>query len=328
MHLPWAVTLPRGPRSAVEGVVAGERLAGAGGGEHREENGEVVEPLDAFLDSHQCHVDAWQRCGEPGIPFVFGDRDLAGLGDEEIAAGDSHVGLDVEPAHVAPGDHRQLLGAFCRRTAEMLLEELADLATADMHAGEDEMERGLAAELLDELPEVTFYHAVALGLEGVVQVDLLGRHALALDDRLRSGRADDLEDDRARFGRVARPVHFAAAGLEAVGEEDEHLVEPVDGVPLGEVGGVAGVLPVAVAGLLAVARRVIAGQGTAEERAVIGVADVLAGVVEESLLGTVRRGFRPAGGIDGMVGAGRRGWRGMGGHGGCSGGVAAGRPDR
>ena len=242
-------------------------------------------------------MNARQRRGEPGIPFVFGDRDLAGLGDEKIRAGDPHVGLDVQPAHVAPGDHRQLLGALGRGTAEMFLEELADLAAADMHAGEDEMEGGLAPQLLDELPQVALHHAVALGLESGIEMDLLGGHALAFDDRLGTGCADDPEDDLARLGRIAGPVDLAAAGLEGVDEADEHLVESVHGVPLGEVGGVAGVLPVAVAGLLTVARGVVTGQGAAEEGAVVGIAHVFPGVVEKPLLCTVGAPFGVPGGI-------------------------------
>ena len=188
----------------------------------------------------------------------------------------------------------------------MFLEELADLAAADMHAGEDEVEGGLAPQLLDELPEVAFHHAVALGFESGVEMDLLARHALALDDRLGTSRADDPEDDLTRLGRIAGPVDLAAADLEGVGEADEHLVEPVDGVPLGEVGGVAGVLPVAVTGLLAVARRVVTGQGAAEEGAVVGVANVFAGVVEKPLLCPVGAPFGVPGGIGMGAEMGRR----------------------
>ena len=63
------------------------------------------------------------------------------------------------------GDHREFLGAVGRCRAEMLAEQVADLIPTDMHAGEDEVIRRFAAELLDELAQVALHHAVAIGLE-------------------------------------------------------------------------------------------------------------------------------------------------------------------
>ena len=46
--------------------------------------------------------------------------------------------------------------------------------------------------------------------ERLVEPDLVGRQRLHLDDLARAGRADELDDDPVRLGRVARPVHRAA----------------------------------------------------------------------------------------------------------------------
>ena len=88
-------------------------------------------------------MDPWEGGGEAGVALVFGDRDLAGFGDKKIRARDSHVGIDVEPPHVAAGDHRQLFRAVGGGRTEILLEEVADLIAADVHAGEDKVIRRL-----------------------------------------------------------------------------------------------------------------------------------------------------------------------------------------
>ena len=188
----------------------------------------------------------------------------------------------------------------------MLLEQVADLVAADVHAGKDEVVGGLAAQLLDELAEVALHHAVTVRLHGLVEVDLLAGHALALDDGLRPGRPQKPQHDLPGLVGVAGPVHLPAVGLEGCGEPREEFVEPVDGRPLGEAGGVAGLLPVAVAGLLCVAGGVVAAERLADEGPVARVADVLGRVVEELFLRQPR-----VGGLGGGVG---RGAGGMGCH--------------
>ena len=107
-------------RAAVHGVVAGKGLAGAGGGEHRQEEREVGELRHDFLDAHERDQRLRQRGGEARVALVFRDGDHAGLGDGEIRAGDAHVRGDIFVPQDAARDHRQFLGIVRGRAAEFL----------------------------------------------------------------------------------------------------------------------------------------------------------------------------------------------------------------
>ena len=218
MHLLRPVALPRPGRSGIERVVTGQRLAGAGGGEHRQEHGQIVEMLHHLLDARQRNMHARQGGGEPGIPLVLRDRDLPRLGNKEIGPGDPHVGIDIELPHVTPGDHRQLLGAVGGGGAQMLGKEITDLPAANMHAGEDEVVGRLAAQLLDEFTQIALHHPIALLLKRRVEVDFLACHALALDDRLRLGGPHQPQNNFACLLGIAGPMHLPAVGSEIVGK--------------------------------------------------------------------------------------------------------------
>ena len=275
------------PGSGVKRIITGHRLAGAGGRQHRQQDREVVEMVHDLLDARKRDMDAGQGGRQARVAFVLGDRDLAGLGDEEVGSRDPDVGVDVQLPQVAAGDHRQLLRAVGRRRAEVLGEELADGLALHVHAREDEVVGGFAAELLDEFAEVALDHAVAGLLEGVVQVDLLRSHALGLHDGLGLVVLGDLQDDGAGFGRVAGPVDHAAVAFKVTDELLEDVGKVVDRGPLGHRGGVPGAFPVTVAGLLEVAVGVVTAERLTDECALVSVGRVDRGVLEEDGFGVV-----------------------------------------
>ena len=89
-------------------------------------------------------------------------------------------------------------------------------------------------------------------------------------------------------------------GLKAAGELLKQLVEPVDGRPFRQAGGIPSMLPVAVAGLLGVATLVIAAEGRVDEGAVACVCHVGRCIEEKLPLGScpamrrcLRRRFFP-----------------------------------
>ena len=73
-------------RAAIERVVARQRLSGARGGKHRQEERQIFKLRKDFLDAHQRDVHLGQRAGQPGVSFVFGDGNHSGFGDREIRA--------------------------------------------------------------------------------------------------------------------------------------------------------------------------------------------------------------------------------------------------
>ena len=64
--------------------------------------------------------------------------------------------------------------------------------------------------------------------ERLVELDLLGRHRLDLDDLVGAGGPDEADDDRVGLGRVARPVHDAARRDDVALELLEQLGQPRD----------------------------------------------------------------------------------------------------
>jgi hypothetical protein len=80
-------------------------------------------------------------------------------------------------------------------------------------AGDDDVARRLVVELLDALAEVGLHRLDAAVGEERPQLALVGQHRLALDERRRAVRLQDLVDDLVVLGGVARPVHDHAVGV-------------------------------------------------------------------------------------------------------------------
>ncbi len=92
--------------------------------------------------------------------------------------------------NLARDDH-EFLGVVGGFGAELLLEEFANLSTHQMHRGEDEMVGCLLTQLHDVFPEIAFYNREARFFQRFIEMDLLARHYLRLDDRARLLLAND-----------------------------------------------------------------------------------------------------------------------------------------
>ena len=82
-----------------------------------------------------------------------------------------------------------------------------------MHTRENKVERWFLAKLLNELTQIALNHAIALSFKCIVEMDLLGGHALRLDDSFGSRIATDLRNNLTCFGAIAGPVNFPAITL-------------------------------------------------------------------------------------------------------------------
>src|SRR5688500_6615347 len=96
-----------------------------------------------------------------------------------------------------------------------------------MHAGENEMIRGLAKELLDVLAEVALDHTEARGFQRGVQVDLLARHCLGFDDRFHPALLREIQNVIPRLLTVAGPMNLASARGEVSLELFQILIEVI-----------------------------------------------------------------------------------------------------
>ena len=132
-------------------------------------------------------MDLGQDLRQVAIALVGDDDRGAGLGDQEIGAGDADIGIEVFLAQHLPrlldqrGDFGQVaLGVEMRvRLAEIAStwSRVRCTAGAMMWLG-----RSLA-ELDQVLAEIGLDRRDAIGFEMMVEVDLLGDHRLALGDR-------------------------------------------------------------------------------------------------------------------------------------------------
>ena len=112
-----------------------------------------------------------------------------------------------------------------------LAEVLLDVFRREMDRRRDDVGRGFAAQLNDVLAKVGFDRLDPRPLQGMVEIDLLGDHRLALGDALRAHGLAELDDDLARFVSVLRVVDFTAAradlplvGLEIKIEVGERVI--------------------------------------------------------------------------------------------------------
>ena len=100
------------------------------------------------------------------------------------------------------------------------------------------------AKLHDEFAEVRFHDVEAGVFERVVQVNLLARHRLGLDDGLRFFVTDNLQNDFPRLRRRAGPMNFCSARFNFGNELFEVFVELIERVPFCFGGKLARALPV------------------------------------------------------------------------------------
>ena len=129
----------------------------------------------------------------------------------KLRAGDAHAGLEERRAQALARVRDQLLRVVRHRAAAVGREHLGDLAARAVDDRGEDVRGPLAGELDDPLAEVGLDGRQARRLEGVVELDLLGDHRLALGDHLHAAPARDLEDRAHGVVGGRRADHAAAA---------------------------------------------------------------------------------------------------------------------
>ena len=159
------------------------------------------------------------------LPLVLEDQDGAGFCDGEVDAADSHVGARKAGAQPSAGVRSHDLRVIGGGHARLLDEQLGDLLLRLVNRRDDDVRRHLVGELNDPLPEVGLEDGEPSFLEGRVETDLLGGHALGFDHGLGVTSASDLQHNAARVLDVGSPVHRRACLLGLGGELLEVAVE-------------------------------------------------------------------------------------------------------
>ena len=192
-------------------------LGGRRARQELEEHLQVGPGRDELLDAHDRDQHLGQGQAHPAVALRFDDDDRARVGDREVGARDGDPGAQELLAQVEPGGLGQLrwrVGQAGRgRPADpshLVDEDVADLGPVAMDGGHEDVRGQVVAELDDHLGEVGLPDVDALEPERLVELDLLGRHRLDLDDLGRAGGTRDRRHDRVRLGRIARPVDGSA----------------------------------------------------------------------------------------------------------------------
>ena len=159
-------------------------------------------------------MHARERVDEASVALVRDDRERTRLRDEEVRAGNAHVGgVELRTQLRARGLHEFLHVFVVLRAPRRLLELVRHLSAREMDRGHHHVRRTLMAQLHDPLAEVRLVHLQPRRLEVRVEADLLGGHGLRFDDLADVVLLGDGGDDLAGLRGVLRAVYHGAALL-------------------------------------------------------------------------------------------------------------------
>src|SRR5207244_7421837 len=128
--------------------------------------------------------------------------------------------------------------------AEALAEEIADLRAVLVDRRYEQVGGAFARELADQLRQIRLDRAEPGPFEGVVELDLVRRQRLHLDDLGGTRGSHEVDDDRVGLGPVASPVDDAAGTRHGRFEPEQHAVEVLQRRVLQGTAGLTELLPV------------------------------------------------------------------------------------
>src|ERR671911_1390373 len=224
-----AVQLAFAARAGDEVGVDRDLLPRPAPGQELHERREVLELGDHLLYPHHDDVYGREARDEPGIALVGDGADSARLGNPEVGARNADVRVQELLPETLPGEGGQRL--YVRR--QLLVgdtgEDLRDPLYVHVHDGSDDVRGSVSGELGDPLSQVCLHYlqpevGVVL-FETVVQLDLLGRHALGLGEYLRSMPPRQIPDVADHVLAIFCEEHVSAPFLDSIGHLREVVVE-------------------------------------------------------------------------------------------------------
>ena len=200
-----------------EGGVDRHLLARGRAGEHAQELARVFQGRHELLEGREHDMRLRQDLREIAVALVGDDDRGAGLGHQEVRAGDAHIGREKTLAQHGARFGQQLHGlreiALGVEMGVDAPEILLHLRGVEVDGGRDDVARQLVPQLNDVFAEIRLDGRDAVRFQVMIDLDLLGDHRLALRHRLRASLAADAQDDVAGFLRVAGEMHVPAGGL-------------------------------------------------------------------------------------------------------------------
>ncbi len=174
VHVLGAVELALALRTREHVDVVRDRLAGRRARQEAHQRRDVLQRRHDLLDAGDRDVDLRQRGRQRRVAFVRDEHHGPALRDEEIAAGDAHVGRQIMLAQHAARLEAELLDAGLQRRAVRLVEELGDLLLRLVQRRADDVRRRLViVDLQDVLAEVGLDDLQPGRLDRVIERGLL-----------------------------------------------------------------------------------------------------------------------------------------------------------
>ena len=165
-----------GERRAEEAGVGGETLAGGAGGEEFDERRHLHARGNDFFDAGDGDVHRREEARHANVAFAFDEHEGAGVGGDQVRAGDADVGVEKFFAKFFAGEAGEGFAGIERKIGfEFALEERGDAFAAVVQRGADEVRRLLVGDLEDEFGEIGFDDFDAVGFEDVVELEFLRR---------------------------------------------------------------------------------------------------------------------------------------------------------
>ncbi len=195
-------------RSRDQRLISSQVLPGSRSRQQFQEHLKVREGRYYLLNSHHRDVGLWQAGSQTNVAFVFQNQDRSRFGDAEIDATNSDVRRRELLAQDLASNAGQSVDITCGLDPKFFREQLSDLAFGLVNRRGNDMRRSLAGKLNDVLTQVSFKRGHAYGLQGRVEMDFLGHHALAFHDQARPSFTGEAANYAVRFVRIARPVNL------------------------------------------------------------------------------------------------------------------------
>ena len=216
VHLLGAVPVAAPARAGDHVEVGRHRLPGGRAGEDGEQRRHVFQLLDHLLDAGDGDVHLGHGGAHAPVAFVLDEAQGAGLGHREVDARQADVGfLELLAQHPAADLDEGVHVVGVVDAGDVLGKQPGDLLLGLVDRRHDDVGRLLAGQLDDVFAHVGFERAHAGGFHGVVELDLLAHHRLALDHELRGVAPGDGEHDGVGLVRRFGPMHLHAVAGEA-----------------------------------------------------------------------------------------------------------------
>ena len=238
------------PDTGDKSVVGGDLASADAARKKLEQNRGAFPVRNHLFDPHDGDMDRGQGGAHPPVSLVRDDQQRSGFRDQEIAAGDSHPGVQKFPAEPLSGEFGQFFGNRTGVDPELVAEQVGNLLLGHVERRGGDVRGVLAGELDDEFPKIGLVGFDSMGLQGGIEVDLLRHHAFGLDDALDIVSRGDPEDNLSGFLGVSCPVDAASGGRNLCLDHLEVTVQVHQGVQAGLSTGPSEFLPAGLAELL------------------------------------------------------------------------------